>query len=311
MTLILYSWQHSLGVLIAYISGVLAVNVITMLFLNPRGLSEVFISYVVFGAVFFLVAWTVSMLISERKIYEESLKRAHAKEKAVNARIASAALTREELAISRERNRLARELHDTLAHSLSALSVQLEAAKSVWERDLPKAREIVEEAHGSVGSGLKEARNALKALRARPLEDLGLFLACRELMEQGLQRLGAQGEVGIPDSSVPTGLAPYQEHGVYRILQEGIENMVRHSQAGRAALRISLEEGFFLRLEDDGLGFFPDQGNSRDGGRHYGLQGMRERTLIIGGELEIRSLPGEGTSITLRIGEGGTGGRDV
>jgi len=303
ITLILYSWQHTLPVLMAYIAGVMLVNILTMLFLSPRSLGEVVVPYVVFGAVFFLVAWTETMLVSERKYHEKRLREAHAKERAINSRLAAAALAREELTISRERNRLARELHDTMAHSLSALSVQLEAARSVWDQDPARSREILGEARETVTSGLAEVRHALGDLRARPLEDLGLFLGCRELMTQGLSRLGAEGEIGVPDPSVPTGLAPHQEHGVYRILQEGVENMVRHSGASRATLVIRREEEFLLRLEDDGAGFSIIPPASKVGGLHYGLEGMKERALIIGGELEIRSAPGKGTSLILRIPE--------
>ena len=188
--------------------------------------------------------------------------------------------------------------------------MQLEAVRSVWDHDPVRSREILGEARDTVTSGLSEVRHALGDLRARPLEDLGLFLACRDLMAQGLSRLGAEGEIGIPDPSVPTGLAPHQEHGVYRILQEGVENMVRHSQALRAVLIIRREDDFFLRLEDDGVGFTGDPA-PRAEGLHYGLEGMKERALIIGGELEIRSVPGKGTSLTLRIPENRQEAEDV
>lgn len=311
MTLILYSWQHRLAVMIGYIAGVILVNVVIMLYLYPNSDYSVVVPYIIFGGVFFLVAWTVSVLIKESKRDDEILRIAHDKERKVHARIAAAVLTREELVISRERNRLARELHDTLAHSLSALSVQLEAAKSIWEEAPGRAREIVEDAHTTVGSSLGEARDALMALRAKPLEDLGLLLGCRELLEQGAQRLGARCSIGIPDASFPTDLLQYQEHGVYRILQEGVENVVRHSQAERVALLITMDGKFQLRLEDNGLGFAVSDQNMDRGGMHYGIQGMKERALIIGGVLTISSSPGKGTALTLRIDTSTEGSSNV
>lgn len=301
ITLFLYGWQHKLSVLLFYITGVVAVNVLIILYLNPAELKEVFISYVVFVAVFVLVAWTLSMMISERLIHENDVKRAHLKEKAISKRLATALLTHEELTISRERNRLARELHDTLSHSLSALSVQLEASKSVWEHDPDRAKLLLVQAQETVRTGMKDARSSLSDLRAKPLEDLGLLLACRELMVQGLFRLGIEGEVFIPDSSIPTGLEPYQEHGIYRVFQEAVENMVRHSQADNAELLISLDEGFLLRLEDGGVGFSMEEPGLQQNGHHFGIQGMEERALIVGGSLSILSQPGKGTVLTLEI----------
>ncbi len=145
--------------------------------------------FLVLQAVMMVLAGSVTAtLATVQAAQRTALSEAYQKQADANQRLQQYAATLEELAISRERNRLARELHDTLAHSLSAVTVQLEAVRSLWPKRPDKALEMLERADDTARTGLAEARRALQALRASPLEDLGLALAVRELAENAAEQ---------------------------------------------------------------------------------------------------------------------------
>lgn len=240
---------------------------------------------------FLVIGIFVSQLIERLHQQQTSLQEA-------NARLAHYAATLESLTVSRERNRLAHELHDTLAHSLTAISVQLETARAYWNKNRAQARELMDQALVATRSGLEETRRALKALRASPLEELGLLLALRQLAESAAARAGLDLELALPDR-LPA-LSPDVEQAIYRIAQEAIENTVKHSQARRLTLRLD-PPGHSLRLiiQDDGQGFNLDAAGKGD---HFGLIGMRERARLVGGEIRLASSRGQGTTVTFTIG---------
>jgi signal transduction histidine kinase len=209
----------------------------------------------------------------------------------------------EELTISRERNRLARELHDTLAHSLSAVAVELEAIRSLWHRDPEAAQSMLDKADETTRRGLTEARRALRALRASPLRDLGLLLALQELAEEAADRAGAALDLRVPGQIVGH-LTPPVEQGVYRIAQETLDNVARHAQARLIVFRLEqTSDTLELTVEDDGLGIDVTaiQASEADGQDHLGIHGMKERATLIGGHLEIRSRAGQGTRVHLTV----------
>jgi signal transduction histidine kinase len=217
---------------------------------------------------------------------------------AANQQLAHYAATTEQLAVSQERNRLARELHDTLAHSLSGVTVQLEAVQALWEVDPTGARTMLDQALRSTRSGLSEARRALHALRAQPLEDVGLALAVRTLAESVATRAGLTLAVTVPKQLDQ--LAPDVEQCVYRVAQEALTNVARHAEARALQVVLACENGcLLLTIADDGRGFDPSSVN----GAHFGLQGLRERAELIGGRLEVESRPQQGTTVRLAIGE--------
>jgi len=237
---------------------------------------------------FLVVGYFISRLIQQLRQQQAALQEAH-------ARLVDYTATLEQLAVSRERNRMARELHDTLAHSLSALSVQLETLKAYWDVEPETARVLLDEALAATRTGLNETRRALKALRASPLDDLGLLLALRKLAEQAAERGHLTLHLHLPEHLPP--LSPAVEQCLYRVAQEALENVVRHAQARNLHLSLSDDSsGLSLSIRDDEVGFDPQavQGNG-----HFGLAGMRERAAVAGATLEIASKPGQGTSIQL------------
>jgi signal transduction histidine kinase len=207
------------------------------------------------------------------------------------------AATLEQLTISRERNRLARELHDTLAHTLSGVAVQLEAVKSLWGVNAEEARALLEQSLNHTRSGLTETRRALRALRATPLEDLGLALALRNLAETMAERSGLTLDLCIQENL--NNLSSSIEQGIYRVAQEALENTARHAMARHVKVElVKNDENLILAIMDDGRGF---DLHGVDTESHFGLRGMRERAEAMGGTLEVESRSVEGTTVRLQV----------
>lgn len=231
------------------------------------------------------VAW----LMQRQRVQQHALAVA-------NQKLAHYAATTEQLAVSQERNRLARELHDTLAHSLSGVAVQLEAVQALWEVDTNGARAMLDQALRSTRSGLTEVRRALHALRAQPLEDLGLALAVSTLAESLASRAGLHLDLEVPKHL--DHLAPEVEQCVYRVAQEALTNVARHADARALHVALARADGHVtLHVTDDGRGFDPASVH----GAHFGLQGLRERAEMIGGRLVVESRPEQGTTVRLEI----------
>ncbi|MGB1251087.1 MAG: sensor histidine kinase [Candidatus Promineifilaceae bacterium] len=213
-----------------------------------------------------------------------------------NTKLANYAATVENLTIANERNRLARELHDTLSHSLSALSVQLEASHALLDEDPQTSRELLAQAKGTAKSGMAASRRALDNLRARPLEQFGLLGALERLARNSAETNQLNLTLTLPPTlSQP--LSPLVEQALYRITQEALENIARHAEAEQIRLTLHLlPNGVRLSIHDDGIGFDPDGETSR-----WGIQGMRERALMLGGALQIDTSPESGTTISVEV----------
>ncbi|MEZ4622702.1 MAG: histidine kinase [Caldilineaceae bacterium] len=153
-----------------------------------------------------------------------------------NQQLSHYAATIEQLATSRERNRLARELHDTLAHSLSGLAVQLDAVDTAWESAPGEARTLLIKAMAQTRSGLTETRRALQSLRASPLEDLGLRLALVTLAENQARRAGWRLTLDLAEDL--EGLPPDLEQILYRVAGEALNNGVKHAAATAVTLSL-------------------------------------------------------------------------
>jgi signal transduction histidine kinase len=242
---------------------------------------------------YLIVGWLVVTLMDGQRTQRSELKLA-------NSRLSQYATTLEQLTLSRERNRMARELHDILAHTLSGVAVELEAVRALWDAEPDRARAMLGSSLASTREGLTETRRALQALRASPLEDIGLGLAVRTQAESTAARLGLDLTLEIDETLGE--LSPDVEQCFYRIAQEALTNAAQHAGARRIRLVLTQRDGT-LRLEvsDDGRGFDLYQ---VDQDSQFGLQGMRERAEMIGADFTLNTIPGEGTSITLIYGGG-------
>jgi signal transduction histidine kinase len=237
-----------------------------------------------------LVAFMITELVYIQREQRRDLMRA-------NLQLSQQALVQEQLAVSRERNRLARELHDTLAHTLSGLSVQLEAIHTVLSPKQKQINQMVEQALYTAHNGLEETRRALKALRAEPLEDLGLQLAIQNLIDniKARSRLNILAEFdGFPSFSSD------EEQVIYRIIQEALENIVHHARAKNIWLKFQNEpESYSISIRDDGKGF--DTSSLRLKNDRLGIKGMKERAEMLKADLQVESQPGQGTLIQLNM----------
>ena len=301
--LVLIAWQYPFRFVLAYVLGLTLYQVWLTSPVASMPLSADIGWLILQGAMMLLVGYIIVQLVSIQREQRVALEQAYEQQAEANRRLQRYAVALEELTISRERNRLARELHDTLAHSLSAVTVQLEAVRSLWDINPVAAQEMLGKADGTARRGLTEARRALQDLRASPLQDLGLSLALRELAKTAAERAGASLALYLPEKSLDN-IPPAVEQGVYRIAQETLDNIVRHSEAQSIVFRLQqTREGLSLIISDDGRGIDSEvlrasRAGSQDG---LGLRGMKERAALIGGSLEITEQEEQGTLVHLKV----------
>lgn len=201
----------------------------------------------------------------------------------------------QQAAVLEERNRIARDIHDTLAQGFTGVIVNLQAAHRAMRKDNEaQALEHLEHAQQLAQSGLEEARHSVGALRPdhQSVPDLSdtIGLAVRRVEETGLVAV-RYGRIGQPWS-----LPPRATHELGRIAQESITNMLKHARASAAEISLEFDgDRVILTVADNGVGF--DSEAHHEG---FGLTGIRERADRIGASLEIATAPGQGTRVTVR-----------
>jgi len=212
----------------------------------------------------------------------------------LSRRVARDALQRVVSAQEQERRRLARELHDETGQALTSILLGLrtiEEAKGEVELDaaLTEVRDLVR-------ATLQDVRQLAVELRPKALDDFGLVAALERLTSSFEEQTGISMEF---QSSLPAGrLSPEVETALYRIVQEALTNIVKHSRAGRVSIVVGRKDGAVsVVVEDDGVGF--DPARTREEG--LGLIGMRERVALLGGRLTIESRPGAGTTFVAEV----------
>jgi two-component system, NarL family, sensor kinase len=196
-----------------------------------------------------------------------------------------------------ERNRLARELHDTIAQGLTATTLQIESADALLDlgSNAERARESLRRALSITQSNLEEARRSVLDLRAAPLEGRSLPEALRALVNEWEAETDAATRFQAVNGRRP--LPPRVEVALYRICQEALTNVARHAEAERVTVRlIATTEQVQLIVEDDGRGFDASEAVDR-----HGLVGMNERTRMLGGTLDLRTRPGAGTRVQVTV----------
>lgn len=200
-----------------------------------------------------------------------------------------------------ERKRVARELHDELAQTLSGLLMSLDAAENVLgseldpvHRQLVRTRDITQQA-------LEQTRHLILDLRPTILDDLGLVPAIRWYAETHLKGAGIL--ISFHSEGDERRLSPEIETALFRIAQEAINNITRHAQATRANINLIWNpDELVITIRDNGRGFDRERVmNRRDGTQGMGLLGMQERATLLGGRLEISSIPGKGTRVVARV----------
>jgi len=239
----------------------------------------------------FTVTFT-DIAVSEARARQE-VERLAAELREANQRLREYAAQAEELATMKERNRLAREIHDTLGHHLTAVNVQLEAARAVLDADPERARQAVENAQAMTRQGLAEVRSSVAALRASPVERRPLPEAISDLVDE-LDASGLIAEFAV--TGEPRELAPEAKLALYRAAQEGLTNVRRHARASWARVELDYEDSARVRLivEDNGVG-----SGSVEGG--FGLLGVEERIRLLDGQVRTETAPREGFTLTVEV----------
>jgi len=285
--LVLLAWGYGQrGALLGSTWAAVLHVTISLWMLPEGGLSRLFVAQTVMRVLLlYLVPLIVSVLAERERQQHARLEKAH-------QRMRRHAAAVEQLAVSRERNRMARDLHDTLAHSLSALTVQLEALRTLMANDPGAAGAAVDDIAELARRGLEESRRAIQALRTGPVETLGLTSALRAAIEALQERTGTQASLGTAGEE--SLLTPEEAQVLYLIAEEAFSNIERHANAQRVEVRLDCgADRIDLVIRDDGAGFEPASVELE----RYGLTGMRERAAIIGASVEVNSRPGGGTEV--------------
>jgi signal transduction histidine kinase len=200
-----------------------------------------------------------------------------------------------ELSIVEERNRLARELHDSVTQTLFSLSLTAESAAALAESDPDRAREQLVTVQRLAAEALKEMRSLIFELRPAELDVDGLVATLRKRIDVLRRVYRKDIELRVRGERR---LDPSAETHVFRIVQEALHNGLKHSQAERLEVELAMQDGRVLvDVRDDGIGFDPEAAQRRSG--RLGLTSMQERARALGGKLEIRSRPGAGTDVRI------------
>lgn len=196
-----------------------------------------------------------------------------------------------------ERRRIARNLHDETSQALSSLIISLEQMENSLPAESAHLRPRLRKAHELADRTLEDLRNIIYDLRPTMLDDLGLVSAIRWYARSTLEESGILVEFDLPDQ--PVGLPEHLETELFRIAQEGINNILRHSQASQVLVRLQREERYVcLELEDNGRGFdVADTADTALLNKRLGLLGIQERAALLGGEIQVQSTPGAGTRL--------------
>jgi NarL family two-component system sensor histidine kinase YdfH len=207
----------------------------------------------------------------------------------------------EDLTLAAERQRMARELHDTLAQGLAGLILQLEAMDaSLGRGQTERAQGIAQDAMARARATLADARHAIDNLRLDTSAPADLCEAVRQESERFTAATGIPCELDLrPPEALP---AVVQEHAL-RAVTEALNNVARHARASHVSIQaVEAAGGLTVVVRDNGAGFDPLANIGRSG--HYGLLGLRERARLGQGSLEVVSAPGRGTAVTLRLPQG-------
>jgi signal transduction histidine kinase len=263
---------------------VLCASLVLPLGLRHGSWAGTLLSSVTVGTAILFVAVFAQMRLNEQQARERAEQLMAELEKA-NVRLAAYATQAEELAMTQERNRLAREIHDNLGHTLTIVNVQLEAARVVMESNPGRALDAMNKAQDLVQKGLTGVRESVAALRESPVRNRPLQEAIASLVRETQSS-------GIITEFEVAGDTKALEHKValalYRAAQEGLTNVRRHARASRVDVRLDFQPSEVrLEVRDNGVGAVETSGG-------FGLLGIRERMQLLGGTLEIQTGTGKG-----------------
>lgn len=234
----------------------------------------------------------IAVAIENAKLYNEVQRKEKIRGEVLNLVIS----TQEE-----ERKRIARGLHDETSQALTSLAVNLEAVIAILPSDADEAKAKLRGVQALALKTLDEIHKVIYELRPTLLDDLGLAAAVEWYAENYLEAAGVK--VHLETACLEKRLPAQIETALFRIIQEATTNIIRHASAGNASISLECSETLVVvHIKDDGKGFDLDEVmRTKDGGRGLGLLSMQERAELMGGHLSIRSRPGLGTQIAVKI----------
>jgi signal transduction histidine kinase len=243
-------------------------------------------SVLLFGLALLFVLLLVNALIAERQSREQVA--------IANDQLRDYAQKVETLAAVQERNRIAREIHDSLGHALTALNLQLEGALKLWQTNPSRAQTFLQEAKQLGSTALKEVRQSVAALRSDPLQGQSLSEAIARLIHDFYKTTGVQPQCQI---QLTQSLSSEVNTALYRIIQEALTNTCKHAAATQVDIQLcDTLTHVELIYHDNGNGFQVNQNQTG-----FGLQSMQERTLALKGQFTLHSSPGKGIQLTVHI----------
>jgi signal transduction histidine kinase len=240
---------------------------------------------ITFGLTLLFILLLVNALLAERQSREKLLQ--------ANDQLRQYALRIEDQATLQERNRIAREIHDALGHTLTAQSIQLENALLFLPTEAEKTKSFLQESQQLGRRALQEVRRSIATLRSNPLQGRSLKAA----IEASLLEFQNTTGIAVIHSIQSQPLSTEISTTLYRIIQESLTNVSKHSTATQVSVHLQQRPTtLHLQIDDNGQGFAPDQNTTG-----FGIQGMRERTATLGGQFSISSQPGQGCCITVSL----------
>ena len=250
------------------------------------------INGIIASSAIFFVAMFAQMRLNEQQA-RENAERLMAELEEANVHLAAYATQAEELAMTQERNRLAREIHDSLGHYLTIVNVQIEAARVVMNSDPERAWDAMNKAQDLTQRGLTRVRESVAALRESPVSNRPLREAIASLVEE-TQNTGIVTAFKV--AGEPQTLENKVALALYRAAQEGLTNVRKHARASRVDVLLDFSQPGEVRLEvkDNGVGATATTGG-------FGLLGIRERVQLLGGRFEASTGIGKGFCLTVSV----------
>jgi len=235
----------------------------------------------------------INALLAERQS-REKLEMVYQELENTHQQLRQYALRIEDQATLQERNRIAREIHDGLGHTLSAQTIQINNALLFWQTKSDQALTAIKQAKQLGAEALLEVRKSVSVLRSNPLQGQTLKSAIEKLLQDFQQTMGIEVSSHI---YLPPSLPSDINTTLYRIVQESLTNIYKHAQAKTVNIALQQQaDVIWLAIEDNGKGFNPNQNTTG-----FGLQGMRERTAALYGQFTLDSQPGAGCRLSVSL----------
>lgn len=255
------------------------------------------------GFIFFAIFSLTNRMLNEQRQRTEKLLHqlevSNAELEQAHEQLQNYANEVEELTIVRERTRVAREIHDTLGHYLTILTIQLETISKLQERDPARAALEVAEARRVAAQSMQEVRNAVAALRPTSIATLNLTEALTQLGKE-FERNAEGTELTLDLDTQLTALSPDIHVALYRVAQETLTNVRKHAHATKVLIRLRYEEDLLeLVILDNGRGSSIDNADQPCGG--FGLIGLRERIELLGGYIMYGPAQPSGYRVTIQL----------